>query len=157
MAMEASVRDVYLVGVGMTPFGRFLDRSLKSLTEEAVALALQDAETEHGAIESIVFANATQDAMEGQYGIRGQAALAALPFDAVPIINVENACARCDPDMADHRSAPPTVLSEREQVAEPVVARGQPVEKFRRDTVRIRSLTCAECHRSPPSYQFDRM
>src|ERR1700739_4355612 len=77
----------------MTPFGRFLERPLRSLAEEAVRLALEDAGIDHAAIEAIAFANATQDAMEGQYGIRGQAALAALPFDAVPIINVENACA----------------------------------------------------------------
>jgi acetyl-CoA acetyltransferase len=31
--------------------------------------------------------------MEGQFGIRGQVALAGMPFDAVPVINVENACA----------------------------------------------------------------
>jgi acetyl-CoA acyltransferase len=87
------LRDVYVVGVGMTPFGRFLERPLRSLAEDAVDLALKDAGTTHAAIEAIVFANATQDAMEGQYGIRGQAALSGLPFDAVPIINVENACA----------------------------------------------------------------
>jgi acetyl-CoA acyltransferase len=87
------LRDVYIIGVGMTPFGRFLERSLRNQAEEAVALALKDAGVAHDAIEAIAFANATQDAMEGQFGIRGQAALAALPFDAVPIINVENACA----------------------------------------------------------------
>lgn len=87
------MRDVYVVGVGMTPFGRFLDRPLRSLAMDAVDLALRDAGVTHAAVEAIAFANATQDAMEGQYGIRGQAALAALPFDAVPIINVENACA----------------------------------------------------------------
>jgi acetyl-CoA acyltransferase len=87
------VRDVYVIGVGMTPFGRFLDQPLRGLAENAVDLALKDAGTTHAAIEAIVFANATQDAMEGQYGIRGQAALSALPFDAVPIVNVENACA----------------------------------------------------------------
>ncbi len=87
------MQDVYVVGIGMTPFGRFLERPLRSLAEEAVRLALDDAGIGHAAIEAIAFANATQDAMEGQYGIRGQAALAALPFDAVPIINVENACA----------------------------------------------------------------
>ena len=85
------MRDVYIIGVGMTSFGRFLERSLRNLAEEAVALALTDAGVAHDAIEAIAFANATQDAMEGQFGIRGQAALAALPFDAVPIINVENA------------------------------------------------------------------
>ena len=85
--------DVYVVGVGMTPFGRFLDRSVRDLTEEAVALALADAGASHADVGAISFANATQDAMEGQYGIRGQVALSRLPFDAVPIINVENACA----------------------------------------------------------------
>jgi acetyl-CoA acyltransferase len=89
----SKLRDVYIVGVGMTPFGRFLERPLRRLAKDAVDLALQDAGITHAAIEAIVFANATQDAMEGQYGIRGQAALFDLPFDAIPIINVENACA----------------------------------------------------------------
>lgn len=87
------MRDVFIVGIGMTPFGRFLNRSLTSLTEEAVRLALTDAGIGAPRIEAIAFANATQDAMEGQYGIRGQVALQAMDFDAVPIINVENACA----------------------------------------------------------------
>jgi acetyl-CoA acetyltransferase len=87
------LRDVFIVGIGMTPFGRFLDRSLTSLTAEAVRLALTDAGIVESQVEAIAFANATQDAMEGQYGIRGQVALQAMAFDAVPIINVENACA----------------------------------------------------------------
>lgn len=85
--------DVYIVGVGMTPFGRFLNRTLTDLTEEAIGLALNDASLSHAEIEAITFANATQGAMEGQFGIRGQVALSRLPFDGVPIINVENACA----------------------------------------------------------------
>ncbi len=85
--------DVYIVGVGMTPFGRLLNRTLNDLTEEAVGLSLRDAGLSHNDIGAITFANATQGAMEGQYGIRGQVALSRLPFDAVPIINVENACA----------------------------------------------------------------
>lgn len=84
---------VYIIGVGMTAFGRFLERPLKLLAEEAVSLALSDGGVSHGDIGAIAFANATQGVMEGQFGIRGQVALAALPFDAVPIINVENACA----------------------------------------------------------------
>lgn len=87
------MRDVYVIGVGMTPFGRFLTRSVRDLAEEAIGLALADAYVTHADVEAIAFANATQDAMEGQFGIRGQTALQGLPFDAVPIINVENACA----------------------------------------------------------------
>ena len=90
---EITVRDVYVVGVGMTHFGRFPDQSVRSLAEEAIGLALADAGASHGDVEAIAFANAVQDAMEGQFGIRGQVALSRLPFDAVPIINVENACA----------------------------------------------------------------
>ena len=30
------MEDVYLVGAGMTPFGKFLDKSVKDLTREAV-------------------------------------------------------------------------------------------------------------------------
>lgn len=85
--------DVYIIGVGMTPFGRFLSQSLTELTEEAVRLTLRDAGLSHNDIGAITFANATQGAMEGQFGIRGQVALSSLPFDSVPIINVENACA----------------------------------------------------------------
>lgn len=85
--------DVYIVGVGMTPFGRFLNRTLTDLTEEAVDLTLRDAGLSPNDIGAITFANATQGAMEGQFGIRGQVALSRLPFDSVPIINVENACA----------------------------------------------------------------
>ncbi|MFO7550731.1 MAG: thiolase family protein [Haliea sp.] len=87
------MNDVYIVGVGMTPFGRFLNRSLTDLTEEVVRLTLRDADLSHDDIGAITFANATQGAMEGQFGIRGQVALSGLPFDSVPIINVENACA----------------------------------------------------------------
>jgi acetyl-CoA acetyltransferase len=85
--------SVYIIGTGMTAFGRFLDRSLTQLTEEAVNLALRDGGVAHGDVGAIAFANATQGAMEGQFGIRGQVALAGMPFDAVPVINVENACA----------------------------------------------------------------
>ncbi len=34
------MRDVYVIGVGMTRFGKFPDRGLKSLTQEAVEQAL---------------------------------------------------------------------------------------------------------------------
>lgn len=85
--------EVYIVGVGMTPFGRFLHRSLRDLTEAAVAEALADAGCEAGRIEAAFFANAGQGAMEGQHSIRGELALRGFAFDAIPIVNVENACA----------------------------------------------------------------
>lgn len=84
---------IYIVGVGMTPCGKFLDRSVKSLTREAVEAALADAGTEAGAIEAAFFSNATQAALEGQFMIPGQVALRALGIGGIPVTNVENACA----------------------------------------------------------------
>ena len=92
--------DIFIIGVGMTPFGRFLERSLTDLTEQAVNAALADAGLQHTDVGAIAFANATQGAMEGQFGIRGQVAMAKLPFDAVPIVNVENACASASTSLA---------------------------------------------------------
>src|SRR5215218_9059903 len=40
---ESTMRDVFVAGVGMTVFGKHADRTLRSLTEEAVAEALADA------------------------------------------------------------------------------------------------------------------
>lgn len=37
------MEDIYVVGVGMTPFGRHLDKDIKALTREATAAALADA------------------------------------------------------------------------------------------------------------------
>ena len=84
---------VYVLGVGMTPFGRHSALTVRDLAVQAVTEALADAGIEAERIEAIAFANAVQGAMEGQFGIRGQVALRDLPFDAVPIVNVENACA----------------------------------------------------------------
>lgn len=91
--MGGMSQDVYVVGVGMTPFGRFLETPLQTLAERAVTDAVSDAAVRPEDVGAIFFANAVQGVMEGQYGIRGQAALKDMPFDAVPIVNVENACA----------------------------------------------------------------
>lgn len=36
------MRDVYIVGAGMTPFGKHLDKSVKDLTAASVLGALHD-------------------------------------------------------------------------------------------------------------------
>lgn len=84
---------VYVIGVGMTPFSRHPELSVRDLATRAILAALADAGLEPQDVGAIAFANAVQGAMEGQFGIRGQVALRDLPFDGVPIINVENACA----------------------------------------------------------------
>lgn len=87
------MRDTYIAGVGMTPFGRFPDTPLAALAARAAAETLADANAAPADAQAIVFANATQGALEGQHGIRGQAALDGCGFGHAPVINVENACA----------------------------------------------------------------
>jgi acetyl-CoA acyltransferase len=87
------MRETLIVGIGMTPFGRFPIQSLANLAQHAVADALNDADAPRTEVQSIVFANATQGALEGQHGIRGQCALDGAGFGNAPVVNVENACA----------------------------------------------------------------
>ncbi len=84
---------VYIIGVGMTPFGKFIDRSVKDLTNQAVTAALQDAGASKEDVRAAFFANATQSPLEGQHMIGGQIALRSMGFEGVPVMNVENACA----------------------------------------------------------------
>lgn len=84
---------VYVVGVSMTPFGKFFDKSVRDLTREAVTDALRDANCAVHRVDAAFFANAAQGAMDGQHSIRGELALRDFEFDNIPIVNVENACA----------------------------------------------------------------
>lgn len=85
--------EAYVAGVGMTAFGRHTDRTLRSLTADAVAAALADAGASRSDVEVVFFGNVGQGAIEGQHAVRGQTALAAAGVEGVPVINVENACA----------------------------------------------------------------
>jgi acetyl-CoA acyltransferase len=85
--------ELYVVGVGMTPFGKMLDRSVKSLVSEAVSASLDDAGATPGDVGAIFYSNVTQAIMDGQHAIRGQVALGGLGFSGIPVTNVENACA----------------------------------------------------------------
>ena len=87
------MNDVFILGIGMTELGKFVERSVKDLTGEAVALALRDAGIEQRAIQAAWFSNTRQGLLEGQNSIRGQCALRPLGFEQIPIANVENACA----------------------------------------------------------------
>ena len=84
---------VYIAGIGMTPLGRHLDKSVKDLTSLAVSAALADAGATAGQIEAAWFSNTRQGQMEGQNSIRGQCALFANGYGGLPVFNVENACA----------------------------------------------------------------
>jgi acetyl-CoA acetyltransferase len=85
--------NVYIIGTGMLKFGRYLDRSIKSLAGEALTLALQDAGIPMDLIEAAWFSNSLWGLFAGQHCIRGQVALSANGLDKIPVINVENGCA----------------------------------------------------------------
>ena len=87
------MRDVFIAGIGMTPFGRHLSATVKGLTADAVSAAISDSGIGLPAIEAAFFANTSQSPLEGQHMIPGQVALRPMGFSAIPIMNVENACA----------------------------------------------------------------
>lgn len=84
---------IYIVGMGMTPFGRHMDKSVKQLTAWAVEDALKDAACDRKRVQAAFFGNTTQGHFEGQHMIRGQIALLPIGFDGIPIFNLEGACA----------------------------------------------------------------
>lgn len=87
------MRPVTIRGIGMTPFGRHLDRSMKDLGREAVDQALKDAGVAVGDVQAVFFANSLAGLITGQECIRGETVVAPLGFGTVPVHNVENACA----------------------------------------------------------------
>ena len=87
------MRDVVILGVGMTPFGRHLDKSHEQLTQAAVRLALEDAGLDGAAIDMAVYANVIQGFFAGEMSIPGEYALRPLGISGVRGFHVEQACA----------------------------------------------------------------
>lgn len=87
------MNDIYVVGVGMTPFGRLLERSVYDLVGEAVGLALKDAGCETADIGSAFYATLTNGQFQGQTAIPGPIAMRRLGIEGIPVFSVENACA----------------------------------------------------------------
>jgi acetyl-CoA acetyltransferase len=87
------MRDVYVIGAGMTRFGKYLDRNMKSLAEEAATKALEHAKVEKEQLQAAWVGNSVQGIVTGQESIRGQVVLRAMGIGAIPVMNVENACA----------------------------------------------------------------
>jgi len=88
-----SARDVAIVGVGMTPFGKHIDRSLKALGGQAIDAALTDAGLEKSDIDMAFVANSMAAVVTGQVSVIGQSVLRANGFTGIPTFNIDNACA----------------------------------------------------------------
>ena len=87
------MRDVAILGAGMTRFGKYLDRSLKDLAREATTGALESTGVEASAIEAAVVGNAMAGLITGQECVRGQVVLREMGIGGIPVVNTENACA----------------------------------------------------------------
>ncbi len=87
------MRSVVVAGAYMTPFGKFLDRNIRSLATEAAQGAVSDAGLSPADVEMVAFGNAAAGVLTGQEMIRAQLALAGSGIEGVPMLNVENACA----------------------------------------------------------------
>ena len=85
--------NTVIIGAGMTPLGKHLEKPVRMLAAEAVDAALKDAKIDKSTIEAAWFCNTRQGALEGQHGVRGQASLRAYGFEGIPIFNTDNACA----------------------------------------------------------------
>jgi len=84
---------VYVAGIGMTKFGLYIERSIKSMVREAVTQCLADAGADPSDVDALFFSNMAQGVIEGQTAVPGQTALRPLGFQGTPIINLENGCA----------------------------------------------------------------
>jgi len=60
------MREVFVIGVGMTKFGKHTDRSLRSLGSEACLNAMRDADVSPIEIEAGYCANALGPALQGE-------------------------------------------------------------------------------------------
>src|SRR5471032_2670846 len=87
------MNDIFIVVVGMTPFGRLLDRTIYGLVDEAVSLAIKDAGCTTADIESAYYATMTNGLFQGQTAIPGPIAMRRMGIEGIPVFTVENACA----------------------------------------------------------------
>ncbi|MCP4757291.1 MAG: thiolase family protein [Proteobacteria bacterium] len=86
------MKDVYIIGVGMVPFGKHMDKNMKTLAAGACSQALAHAGIEKKDVQMAVVGNAYQGLVTGQESIRGQVVLRAMGIGNIPVNNVENAC-----------------------------------------------------------------
>ena len=87
------MRNVAIVGAGMTRFGKYADRGLKELSREAVTLALDAAGIDKHDLQVAIVGNAAAGVITGQECIRAQVVLREMGIDEIPMVNTENACA----------------------------------------------------------------
>ncbi|MDE0951177.1 MAG: thiolase family protein [Halioglobus sp.] len=86
-------RPAVIAGIGMTCFGKFMDRNIKQLAGEAINDALKDAAIEGSDLQAAYMGNAAASVIAGQVCVPGQIILRDLGIGKIPVLNLENACA----------------------------------------------------------------
>jgi len=88
------MRDIYIVAVGMIPFGRHYTKGHKDLVAWALSDLFSKSPVGREQIQAAWFSNTAWGGTPyDQTSIRGQVALQPSGFGEIPIMNVENACA----------------------------------------------------------------
>ncbi len=86
------MREVAVIGVGMTRFGKFIDTSLRELGRVAILEAMNDAGVKPSDIQVGYCGNAVGGVITGQTMVLGQLLFREVGITGIPITNVENAC-----------------------------------------------------------------
>jgi len=81
------MREVVIVGVGIHKFGRFEDKSFEQMGQEAIRMALKDANMSFKDVQAAFCGH-----MHGGTGA-GHRTLAGIGLTGIPIVNLEAACA----------------------------------------------------------------
>ena len=83
------MEPVYVLGVGMTHFGRHSEASLNQLAGQALAGALEDAECQPSDIQSAFYSGASNGYLQGQELVPGQVVLSKLGLQGIPVFNLD--------------------------------------------------------------------
>ena len=87
------MRETYVLGVAMTRFGKYLDKTLQELCYDPIWGAIRDSKIDPHDIGIAFVGNAYAGVLQGQESVRGQVIMREAGITGIPIINVENACA----------------------------------------------------------------
>ncbi len=85
--------NVYIIGLGMIRFNKYPHRDVRDMSHEVIRLALEDAGLNKEDLQAAYFSNTFWGMFSRQHSIRGQVVLRSMGIEAIPVTNVENACA----------------------------------------------------------------
>jgi len=85
--------NVNIIGLGMIRFNKYPERGVRDMAHEVINLALSDAGIKKEYLQVGFFSNTFWGMFDNQHSIRGQVVLRSMGIGAIPVVNVENACA----------------------------------------------------------------